>query len=234
LKAFQLVEAAADVLAAVAGPGREIISAPTDAVAEAEAALRAQRAEIEASRAQEHELGQAWLMASTQESAEEIARRRAELVRVADRGERLIPQLVAAKTEKQRQGLARHRAAIAAHVPKLVKAVEAAAAAQVEAIWLREAAIRDLGEGTVCANLEPLSYLGLLLPDLVAFRRRSVRPEAYGVSTSLALWRNSRAVFAHVRDSGGRMTKHVPRPGAVVGHPGSDPPEGCFNSAGRS
>jgi hypothetical protein len=54
------------------------------------------------------------------------------------------------------------------------------------------------------------------------------------VRNSLALWRTSRAVFAHVRCSGGRMTKHVPRPGAVVGHPGSDPPEGCFNSAGRS
>src|SRR5467141_2153825 len=58
--------------------------------------------------------------------------------------------------------------------------------------------------------------------------------QKHGVSTSLALWRNSRAVFAHVRCSGGRMTKHVPRPGAVVGHPGSDPPEGCFNSADRS
>jgi hypothetical protein len=29
------------------------------------------------------------------------------------------------------------------------------------------------------------------------------------------------------------MTKHVPRPGAVVGHPGSDPPERVFQF-GRS
>jgi hypothetical protein len=129
LKALQLVEAAADVLAAVAGPGREMTSARTDAVAEAEAELRATQAEIETSRARAHELGHAWLMAFTQEAAEEIDRRRAELVRVADRGQKLIPQLeaqlVAAKAEKQREGLARHHAAIAGFVPTLVKAVEA-------------------------------------------------------------------------------------------------------------
>jgi hypothetical protein len=88
-------------------------------------------------------------MASTQEAAEEIDRRRAELVRVADRGEQLIPQLeaqlVAAKAEKQREGVKRHHAAIAAFVPELVAAVERAAAMQVRAIQLRQQAERELG-----------------------------------------------------------------------------------------
>ena len=126
-----------------------------DQVAEAEAALRAVRAEIEAARAQAHELGHAWVTASTQDAAEDIARRRAELLRVAERGEQQIPQLeaqlVAANAEKQREGLARHRAAIAAFVPELVSAVERAAAVQVQAIKLREAAIAELGEGVVAA-----------------------------------------------------------------------------------
>ena len=129
--------------------------AAVDQVAEAEAALRAVRAEIEAARAQAHELGHAWLTASTQDAAEEIARRRAELRRVAERGEQQLPQLeaqlVAANAEKQREGLARHRAAIAAFVPELVAAVERAAAVQVQAIKLREAAIAELGEGVVAA-----------------------------------------------------------------------------------
>jgi hypothetical protein len=117
-------------------------------------------------------------MASTQKAAEEIDRRRAELVRVADRGEQLIPlleaQLVAAEAEKQRQGLARHRAAIAAFVPTLVKAVEAAAAAQVQAIALRQQAERELGEGVVAANIPHLAFAGLLLPDLVQMWRSEV------------------------------------------------------------
>lgn len=153
-------------------------AAAVDQVAEAEAELRATRAEIEAARAQAHELGHAWLMASTQESAEDVARRRAELVRVADRGEKLIPpleaQLVAAKAEKQREGLARHHAAIAAFVPTLVKAVEAAAAAQVRAIELRQQAERELGEGAVAAHIPHLAFAGLLLPDLVAMWRSEV------------------------------------------------------------
>jgi hypothetical protein len=113
VKALQLIEATTDVLAALVGPEREI-STRTDAVAEAEAELRATRAEIATSRAQADELGGAWLMAPTQKAAEEIDRRRAELVRVTDRGEQLLPQLeaqlVTAKAEKQRKGVARHHA----------------------------------------------------------------------------------------------------------------------------
>jgi hypothetical protein len=152
--------------------------AAVDQVAEAEAALRAARAEIETSRAQAHELDLAWLMASTQEAAEEIARRRAELVRVADRGEQLIPQLegqlVAAKAEKQRQGLARHHAAIAAFVPELISAVERAAAVQVQAISLRQQAERELGEGIVAAHIPHLAFAGLPLPDLVQMWRSEI------------------------------------------------------------
>jgi hypothetical protein len=171
LKALQLVGATADVLAALVGPEREMGPTRTDAVAEAEAELRATRAEIETSRAQADELGRAWLMAATQQLAEKIDRRRAELVRVADRGEQLIPQLeaqlVAAKAEKQREGLGRHHAAIRAFLPTLVKAVEAAAAAQVQAIQLRQQAERELGENVVAANIPHLAFAGILLPDLV-------------------------------------------------------------------
>jgi hypothetical protein len=70
LKALQLVGATADVLAALVGPEREMGPTRTDAVAEAEAELRATRAEIETSRAQADELGRAWLMAATQQLAE--------------------------------------------------------------------------------------------------------------------------------------------------------------------
>ncbi len=152
--------------------------AVVDQVAEAEAGLRATRAEIAAARAQAHELDQAWLTASTQEAAEELARRSLELRRVAERGEKQIPQLeaqlVAAKAEQQRQGLARHRAAIAAFVPELVAAVERVAAVQVEAIKLREAANAELGEGVVAANIPHLAYAGILLPDLCAMWRQDL------------------------------------------------------------
>ena len=149
-----------------------------DQVVEAEAALRAVRAEIAAARALAHELGHAWLTASTQDAAEEIARRRAELRRVAERGEEQIPQLeaqlVAANAEKQREGLARHRAAIAAFVPELVAAVERAAAVQLGAIKLREAAVAEPGEGVVAANIPHLAFAGILLPDLCLMWRRDV------------------------------------------------------------
>ena len=152
--------------------------AVVDQVVEAEAALRALRAEIEAARAQAHELGHAWLTASTQDGAEEIARRRAELLRVAERGEQQIPQLeaqlVAANAEKQREGLTRHRAAIAAFVPELVAAVERAAQVQVQAIKLREVAIAELGEGVVAGNIPHLAFAGILLPDLCKMWRQDV------------------------------------------------------------
>ena len=103
-----------------------------------------------------------------------------------------IPELetrvVAAKAEKQREGLARHRAAIAGFVPQLVAAVEAAAKVQVEAIRLREAAVAELGENVVAAAIPHLAFNGILLPDLVAMWRHEGRSRSsspgYGRSTA--------------------------------------------------
>jgi hypothetical protein len=45
--------------------------------------------------------------------------------------------------------------------------IDAAAAVQGEAIAARQAAIAELGEGVVQANIPALAFMGLLLPDLV-------------------------------------------------------------------
>jgi hypothetical protein len=154
-------------------------AAAVDAVAAAETELARVRAEIEQAKAEAQQLGQAWLTAATQDAAEAIERQRLESERVAKRDEQQIPQLearvTAAKAEKQRHGVARHRAAIAAFVPELVAAVEAAAAMQVQAIQLREAAIAELGEGAVQREIPVVGFLGLLLPDLVRDWSRSLQ-----------------------------------------------------------
>jgi hypothetical protein len=79
----------------------------------------------------------------------------------------LEAQLIAAKAEKQREALARHHQIIANCVPKLIAAVEAAAAVQIEAIVLRNRAVAELGEQLVQAKIPAVGYLGLLIPDLV-------------------------------------------------------------------
>jgi len=154
-------------------------AAAVDAVAEAEAELARARAELEHAEADAKRLGQNWLMAASQEAAEAIARQRLEFERVAKRAQLLIPQLearrVAAKAEKQRHQIAFHRAAIKAFIPEFIAALEAAAAAQVRAIQLRQAAITEIGEGPVSALLEPITYRGLLLPDFIREHAQSLR-----------------------------------------------------------
>jgi hypothetical protein len=143
-----------------------------DAIAEVEAELAALRAEAETARAQAQTLASEWLTAGSQAAAEEIARQRAEAERVAARAEARIPELeqrrAAAVAERQRDRLKHHYAAIAGYAPTLIAAVRDAATAQAEAISLREAAVRELGEGIVAANIPHLAFRGLLLPDLVS------------------------------------------------------------------
>jgi hypothetical protein len=136
------------------------------------------RAAIEQRQAEAQRLAADWLHASSQDAAEQLDRQRREALRLIERDTARLPELearvVAAKAENQRQGLARHRAAIAAVVPKLINAVEAAAAVQVEAIQLREKAIAELGEGVVAADIPHLAFNGILLPDLVAMWRHEI------------------------------------------------------------
>lgn len=142
-----------------------------DPVAEAEAELARLRAEVETARADVQRLGAEWLFAPSQAAAEEIARQRAEAERIIGRSELRIPEiaqrLAAARAERQRERLQHHHSIIRAFAPRLIAAVEAAAAVQVEAIALREAAVRELGEGVVVANIAHIAFSGLLLPDLV-------------------------------------------------------------------
>lgn len=149
-----------------------------DPLEAAERELAELRAAIEHHQAEAARLAADWLHAASQDAAEQFDRQRREALRLIERDTARIPVLesrrLAAKAEMQRQGLARHRAAIAAFVATLVKAVEAAAAAQVQAIRLRDAAIAELGEGVVAANIPHLAFAGLLLPDLVAMWRHEV------------------------------------------------------------
>lgn len=152
--------------------------AAVDLVAAAERALGELRAAIERHQADALRLAADWLHAASQDAAEQFDRQRREALRVIERDTARVPeleaQLVAAKAERRRQGLARHHAMIAAFVPRLVAAVEAAAAVQVEAIKLREAAVAELGENVVAGNIPHLAFNGLLLPDLVAMWRSGV------------------------------------------------------------
>jgi hypothetical protein len=154
---------------------KRITRAAEDLVAAAERELAEARAAIEQHRAEAQQLAADWLHAPSQDAAEQFDRQRREALRLIERDTARIPGLesrcLAAKTEKQRQGLARHRAAI---VPTLVAAVEAAAAVQLEAIRLREAAVAEL-EGVVAGNIPHLAFNGILLPDLVQMWRHEVR-----------------------------------------------------------
>jgi hypothetical protein len=143
-----------------------------DVIAEVEAELAALRAQAQTARDQAQKLANEWWNAASQEAAEEIARQRGEAERIIARAEARIPELeqrrAAAVAERQRDRLKHHHAAIAGYAPTLIAAVRAAATAQSEAIALREAAVRELGEGIVAANIPHLAFRGLLLPDLVS------------------------------------------------------------------
>jgi hypothetical protein len=149
-----------------------------DLLAAAERELAELRAGIEQHQAAAQRLAADWLHAASQDAAEQFDRQRREALRCVERDTARVPEfearVVSATAEKRRHGLARHRAAIAAFVPKLVAAVEAAAQQQVAAVKLREAAVAELGESIVAGNIPHLAFNGILLPDLVAIWRHEV------------------------------------------------------------
>jgi hypothetical protein len=172
------LEVAAAVKEALAVVKRAITRGGEDLVEAAEHEPGELRAAIEQYQAEAQRFAADWLHAASQDAAEQFDRQRREALRLIERDTARMPGLearvVAAKAEKQRQGLARHRAAIAAFVPKLVRAVEVAAEVQVEAIKLREAAVAELVENVVAATIPHLAFNGLLLPDLAAMWRHEV------------------------------------------------------------
>jgi hypothetical protein len=150
-----------------------------DAVADAEAEIRHLAEVEETAKADAERLQRDWLFAENQAAAEQIDRDRIEAERLLARCTALRPELeqrlAAAKAERQREGLARHHAAIAAFAPTLIRAVEAAAELQVEAIVLRDRAVAELSEALVQANIPHLAFNGLLLPDLVQIWAQELR-----------------------------------------------------------
>jgi|SRR5271166_5105175 len=84
----------------------------------------------------------------------------------------VLPQLElelgAVRAAEQAAALARHKAALLDCYPKLKRAILAAVEAQHQAISLREAACREIGEAAVVRNLPTIAYAGFLLKDLVA------------------------------------------------------------------
>lgn len=142
-----------------------------DPVAEAEAELARLNEVHETARADAQRLGHQWLHAASQSAAEEIDRQRVEAERLVQRAEAQIPEieqkLVSAKSEKQREGLARHKAAIAGALPKFISAVERAAAEQIAMILMRQAAVAELGEQVVQGRIGAVGYAGLLIPEFV-------------------------------------------------------------------
>ena len=149
---------------------KRALAGAADLVAATEAEIAARRREAEARGGEANECGHAWLFAASQSEAEELARRRAEALRLVQRAEAELPdleaRLAAAKAERQRQALSGHRSELAALYPKLRRAIEEAARVQVEAIAAREAAVAELGEHAV-TFIPPIAYRGLLLGDLV-------------------------------------------------------------------
>lgn len=145
--------------------------APIDQLAAIEARLEAEKENAAAAARELEQLEQQRRLADDYDAAraldESIARARWTI----ERSEALIPALEgerdAALAERRREQLARHKAVISKLYPRLRRAIEAAVAVQVEAIAARQAAIADLGEGLVVANIPTVTFGGLLLPDLV-------------------------------------------------------------------
>jgi hypothetical protein len=151
---------------------RRRVTEAADGAAVLDRELGALRADIAARRAEADQLEHDWLRASDQAEAEAIAARRRELLRTVKRDSGRIPeleaQLAAAKAAALRARLAHHRQAVAALVAPLARALEAAAEANATIIAARAAAVAELGEAVVAANIPQAVYGGLVLPDLVA------------------------------------------------------------------
>jgi hypothetical protein len=77
-------------------------------------------------------------------------------------------QLAAVRAATQARSLAKYKGSLIDLYPKLKKAILAAVSVQHEAMALREAACRELGEALVMKNLPTIAYAGFLLPDLVS------------------------------------------------------------------
>lgn len=144
--------------------------APVDQLAAIEARLHAEKANAAAAARELEQLEQQRRVSDDYETASSLDGAIGRARWTIERSEALIPlegERDAALAERRREQLARHTLVIAKLHPRLRRAIEAAAAVQVEAISARQAAIADLGEGLVTANIPTITFGGLLLPDLV-------------------------------------------------------------------
>lgn len=156
--------------------GRQLLQVITGQSPAAEVAAIAAEIEVEKRKASEACAKVEWLererkTADSFEAARALDERLAEARWVIEKADQLIPhlesRLKAARAEHQAEGMARHRRAAEKAYRKLKVAIEAAAAAQIEAMATREAAAAELGEGLV-ARIPAAAFRGFLLPDLVA------------------------------------------------------------------
>jgi len=148
-----------------------INGAPADQLADIEAQLRAEKTNVAAAVRELEQLEQQRRLAADYDAARGLDEALARARWTIERADAVIPpleaELAAALADRRREALARHRAAIAKIYPRLRVAIEAAAAVQADAIAARQAAIAELGEGVVQANLTTVAFMGLLLPDLI-------------------------------------------------------------------
>ena len=146
-----------------------------DSVGDIVGQIEAERAKLAASMQEIERLKAVRVGADSYEDASAAESRLGRVRWEVSRIDALLPQLesklVAAKAIKHRDALAKHLAAARAAYPRLRAAVENAAAAQADAIAVRQAAERELGEGVVQQHIPIVAFRGLLLPDLVELWR---------------------------------------------------------------
>ncbi len=110
-------------------------------------------------------------LAASYEEATSIDDRIARQIWVTEHCAASLPQLElqlgAVRAAEQAAALARHKGALLELYPRLKKAILAAVELQHEAMQLREAACKEIGEATVIRNLPAPAYAGFLLKDLV-------------------------------------------------------------------
>jgi hypothetical protein len=145
--------------------------APSDQLAELEERLHAERMNAAAAAREVEQLEQQRRMADDFDTARGLDDALARARWTIERCEAAIPPLELARdralADQRRDLLARHKSAIGKIYPRLRDAIDAAAAVQGEAIAALQAAIAELGEGVVQANIPALAFMGLLLPDLI-------------------------------------------------------------------
>jgi hypothetical protein len=147
--------------------------APVDEVADLTAKIKAERAAGTAGRLEierlEAELLEARRNGAGYEEAQPLRDRIARARWAIDGADQVISKLEAqlgvAEAKKQHEKTTRHWRATARIYPKLRRAIEEAAALQVEAVKAREAAAAD--GVAVQTQIPVLAYMGFLFPDLV-------------------------------------------------------------------